>query len=621
MQEVTQNNNDSLEATSATVSTSWREFVTTDSPAEFARIWLDHLLGQLPSVRSAVVLMLRSETGKLVSAAHWPVEHPVDLGLNVVVEAATQRKQAVVLPAGGDSGTETSQLCYPVQVDGQIIALIAIKIAASNEKTLEDSMRQLRWNSSWLELFTRRRRGGAESFQQDELVLLLSIVASALEHGSFQGASMSAVNELATALGCTRVSLGTNAQGFCAVQAVSGTSDFSAKVQLLQAVGRAMDEAVDQQASLVHPNFDKASVLLNKAQQALAGVEEGLGHAVCTLPLPGAGHYFGAITFEWPQDYEFVESQLEQLELIVAVLGPILADKRRAERSWWQLAVETLRNQTVALFGPRHYLRKSFAVVGLLVLLFFSVYHTQYQVTADARLETTVLQAIVAPVDGFIESADVRAGDLITKGQALYQLDDRDLTLEQLRWSSEALQLERQMRDAVALRQPAKVRVLEAQLAQTRAQLALATEQLSRMRATAPFDGVVISGDLSQSLGAPVNRGDILFEIAPLDSYRVALMVDEQDIGSVAVGQEGQVVMRSGSESGLGLLVERVVPLAEPWDGKNVFRVECRLQDVPQYLRPGMEGVGKIDAGQRRLIWIWTHKFTRWLRLSLWEWF
>ena len=149
----------------------------------------------------------------------------------------------------------------------------------------------------------------------------------------------------------------------------------------------------------------------------------------------------------------------------------------------------------------------------------------------------------------------------------------------------------------------------------------MATEQLSRMRATAPFDGVVISGDLSQSLGAPVNRGDILFEIAPLDSYRVALMVDEQDIGSVAVGQEGQVVMRSGSESGLGLLVERVVPLAEPWDGKNVFRVECRLQDVPQYLRPGMEGVGKIDAGQRRLIWIWTHKFTRWLRLSLWEWF
>jgi multidrug efflux pump subunit AcrA (membrane-fusion protein) len=432
---------------------------------------------------------------------------------------------------------------------------------------------------------------------------------------------MSAVNELATALGCTRVSLGTNDQGFCAVQAVSGTSEFSAKVQLLQTVGNAMDEAVDQQASLLHPNFDNTSVLLNKSQQALAGAEEGLGHAVCTLPMPGVGHYFGAITFEWPQEHSFSESELEQLELIVAVLGPILADKRLAELAWWRRAINAIRDQAVSLFGPRHYVRKSFAGVVILTLLFFSVYHTEYKVTADARLESTVLQAIVAPVDGFVESGDVRAGDLITKGQALYHLDDRDLTLEQLRWSSEALQLERQMRDAVALRQPAKVRVLEAQLSQARAQLALATEQLSRMRAVAPFDGVVISGDLSQSLGAPVNRGDILFEIAPLDSYRVALMVDEQDIGSIAVGQQGKVVMRSGSESGLRFVVERVVPLAEPWDGKNVFRIECSLQDAPEYLRPGMEGVGKIDAGQRRLIWVWTHKFTRWLRLSLWEWF
>jgi RND family efflux transporter MFP subunit len=621
MQEGSKNNTGTISAPPEMAPAPWREFVTTDSPAEFARIWLQHLLSQLPSVESAVVMMLRSETGKLVSAAHWPAERPVDLALNAVVEAATQRKQAVVLPLAEESGAEASQLCYPVEIAGQVIALTAVKLATADEQLLENGMRQLRWSSSWLELFYRRRHGGSVSSQQDELVLLLSVVASALEHSSFQGASMSAVNELAAALGCTRVSLGTNSKGFCAVQAVSGTSDFSGKVQLLQSVGRAMDEAVDQQASVLHPNFDDASVLLNNAQQELAGAEEAAGHAVCTLPLPGAGYYFGALTLEWPEGHSFSESELEQLELIVVVLGPILEDKRRAELSWWRRALDAMRNQAVSLFGPRYYVRKSFAVVTVLILLFFSFYHADYQVTADARLESTVLQAIVAPVDGFVESADVRAGDLISAGQALYQLDDRDLKLEQLRWSSEALQLERQMRDAVALRQPAKVRVLEAQLEQARAQLALANEQLGRMRATAPFDGVVISGDLSQSLGAPVNRGDILFEITPLDEYRVALMVDEQDIGSLAVGQEGKVVLRSGSESGLGLVVERVVPLAEPWDGRNVFRVECRLQDVPDYLRPGMEGIGKVEAGQRRLIWIWTHKFTRWLRLALWEWF
>ena len=621
MQEVNQNPDESAGNAAAMASAPWREFVTTDSPARFARIWLTHVLTQLPSVESAVVLMLRSETGKLVSAAHWPEERPVDLALNAVVEATTQREQAVVLPLAGETGSKSALLCYPVSLGGQLSALIAVKLATADEQVLEDSMRQLRWNSSWLELFYQRRRGGADSAQQDELVLLLSIVASALEHRSFQGASMSAINEIATALGCTRVSLGNNDKGFCEVQAVSGTSDFSAKVQLLQAVGCAMDEAIDQQSSLVYPNFDDTSVLLTKAQRELADIEEGLGHAVITLPLPGRENYFGAITLEWPGDHPFSEAQLEQLELIVAVLGPILEDKRQAESPWWRKARQSLASQAQALFGPRYYVRKTVAVIGLLVLVFFSLYHTEYQVTADARLESTVLQAIVAPVDGFVETAQVRAGDLISQGQPLYQLDDRDLKLEQLRWSSETLQLERQMRDAVAVRQPAKVRVLEAQLEQARAQLALANEQLSRMRAVAPFDGVVISGDLSQSLGAPVSRGDILFEITPLDDYRVALMVDEQDIGSIAVGQQGKVILRSGSESGLGLIVDRIVPLAEPWDGRNIFRVECRLQDIPDYLRPGMEGVGKVEAGQRRLIWVWTHRFTRWLRLSLWEWF
>jgi hypothetical protein len=37
-------------------------------------------------------------------------------------------------------------------------------------------------------------------------------------------------------------------------------------------------------------------------------------------------------------------------------------------------------------------------------------------------------------------------------------------------------------------------------------------------------------------------------------------------------------------------------------------------------LRPGMEGIAKVDTGRRKLFWIWTHKFVDWLRLTLWTW-
>jgi hypothetical protein len=33
-----------------------------------------------------------------------------------------------------------------------------------------------------------------------------------------------------------------------------------------------------------------------------------------------------------------------------------------------------------------------------------------------------------------------------------------------------------------------------------------------------------------------------------------------------------------------------------------------------------MEGVGKIAAGSRKLVWIWTHPLVDWLRLAAWKW-
>ena len=60
---------------------------------------------------------------------------------------------------------------------------------------------------------------------------------------------------------------------------------------------------------------------------------------------------------------------------------------------------------------------------------------------------------------------------------------------------------------------------------------------------TAPFDGIIVSGDLSQSLGSPVERGQVLFEVAPLDGYRIVLRVDERDIPYVALGQRGELAV------------------------------------------------------------------------------
>jgi hypothetical protein len=136
----------------------------------------------------------------------------------------------------------------------------------------------------------------------------------------------------------------------------------------------------------------------------------------------------------------------------------------------------------------------------------------------------------------------------------------------------------------------------------------------------APFDGVVIKGDLSQSLGAPVRRGDILLTVAPLDQYRLVIEVDERDIPAVKVGQPGRIALGALSDRALEFRVARVTPVATTREGRVFYEVEGALAEAPPTLRPGLQGVAKITAGERPLAWIWTHRALEWMQLTLWSW-
>ena len=136
----------------------------------------------------------------------------------------------------------------------------------------------------------------------------------------------------------------------------------------------------------------------------------------------------------------------------------------------------------------------------------------------------------------------------------------------------------------------------------------------------APFAGVVVSGDLSQSLGAPVEQGQVLFEVAPLQDYRVKLQADERDIGVIQIGQKGDLILNSLPEKHFPLTVERITPVSTAKEGRNYFLVEAKLDKVSEHLRPGMEGFSKINIDRRKLIWIWTHDLLDWVRLWLWSW-
>ncbi len=560
----------------------------------------------------------------------WPAGSPPDPALLSAAHAAMRAGRATLQP--GPQGV--TRLAYPVQLDGAAVAAAAFDIAGGpNTSDARQAMRQVQWAVAWLRDW-RRRRDAVEARRINErTTLALDLLAAALEEQHFAASCRVAVTELATRFACERVSIGFSRRHRSEVVAISHTAQFGRSMNLVRMLADVMDEAIDQHGPVLHPSPQAGEpaaggpdtevsetdvALATRAHAALAGAH-GAG-VVLTVPLFVRDRFAGAVVFERSSDRPFDQTTVDLAEAVVAILAPALIDKREAERSLPAVIADRVAAQAIHLFGLGYWGRKLSLAAIAIVLAFCAFARGPYRVAAEARVEGAVQRALVAPFDGFIAAASVKAGDTVHAGQTLASLDDRDLVLERLRWVTERQQHMAEYDQALSRGNRADAGRFHALADEASAQTRLIDEQLIRTQIDAPFDGLVVSGDLSQSIGAPARRGDVLFEIAPLDDWRVVLRVPESQIADVVPGQHGKLLVAALPDVALPITVLRIVPVAEPHDGKTVFRVDAALEATTPRLRPGMEGLGEIDAGRGRLVWIWFRSLLHWVRVESWAW-
>ncbi|MDO6823780.1 efflux RND transporter periplasmic adaptor subunit [Marinobacter sp. 1_MG-2023] len=257
---------------------------------------------------------------------------------------------------------------------------------------------------------------------------------------------------------------------------------------------------------------------------------------------------------------------------------------------------------------------------ALLAILAVSFLKGDYRISAQATLEGSVQRAVVAPFDGYVNSAPKRAGETVAAGEILAKMDDHELQLSRLQFESKKDEYNRQYRQALGQRDMAQAYIYKSQISQVNAELNLVERKLERSAIRASMDGYIIAGDLSRSLGAPVELGDVLFEVAPLDSYRLVIYVEEQNIAEVRSGAVGHVNLQALPGKELGFAVSKVSPVFEDRANSIVYRVEAILDQQYPALRPGMQGVAKIEVGERSLAWIYFHELYNAVVLWLWKW-
>jgi len=599
----------------------WRQFAEASTPKAFCQSWLPLQCRMLGGVRCAMVLMGPADRGPFTPVAVWP-DAKMNMGhLTRAAERSLRERRGLLVEkdaGAADQFPEDFHVAYPIEVDNKIHGTVVLGVDKSEAGAVQQIMRRLHWGAAWLEVLIRRSEAQKSEQANERLQDVLDLAASAVEHESFHAAAMAFVTRMADSLGCDRVSIGFRSRGHARVTAMSHSAEFGKQTNLVRDIGAAMDEAIDQQAAIVYPIPADAVPVASRSHGELVR-QHGSG-AVCTIPIEIKGKYQAALTLERPGDRPFASEEVDLLQTAADLAGPMLFIKRIEERWLIRKALDALARQLKRLLGPGYLVRKLVVLAIVALVVFFSIYTVEYRVTAPTSLEGTVQRVVAAPFDGFIKESSIRPGDFVQAGTLLGVLDDRDLRLERVKWSTEKEQYIKQYNEALAEHDRPQIRILRAKIGQADAQLALLEEQLTRTRIVAPFDGVVISGDLSQSLGAPVERGQVLFEVTPLDAYRVIAEVDERDIGAVSVGQQSDLMLSSMPGEVFPFVVEKITPVTTAEEGRNYFRVEGALEQASPRLRPGMEGVGKIRIDRRKLIWVWTHEAVNWLRLQLWRW-
>jgi RND family efflux transporter MFP subunit len=595
----------------------WQKFRNASGPDEFVEAWLALLCRQVPGIIAGVAVLGEPDVGPFTPVAYWPDKSVVGISLSAIAEKSIAQRQGAVMSRGPEAEQPVRQIAQPLIVDERLYGVCAISYA-SNEGAANEIMRKVQWAAGWLEVLLRRQMQADDHELRERNNIAFDMLAVVLDNKGIAAASTALVTELALRLGCDPVSVGFVRHRRCSIMSVSHAADFSKKLNLIKDIGAAMDEAVDQRAIILYPSRESWEYRVGREHEQLAREHKSGG--VLTVPLQFDHKPIGAITFIKPAGEEFDEATVDLCDAVAAVVGPVLEEKRRNDRNILFKLWESLGRQLRRLFGPRYFGRKLATVIFAALAAYFSFAMTDYAVTSPAIVRGTIQRTVVAPFSGYVASENVRAGEKVRQGDTLAKLDDQDITLERLRLSTSRQQRVTEYDRALGKHERAEAAIIKTQIEQTDAQLKLIDEQLRRTRLIAPFDGFVVQGDLSQSIGGAVERGQELFRIAPLDTYRVVIEVDESDIGDVEVGQTGVLRVASLPQEPMTYRVQRITALSTQKDGRNFFQVEAALDKPSEGLRPGMEGIAKTAVDRRLLIKSYTAKMIDWAYLTLWRW-
>ncbi|MBP6782922.1 MAG: HlyD family efflux transporter periplasmic adaptor subunit [Verrucomicrobiales bacterium] len=473
--------------------------------------------------------------------------------------------------------------------------------------------RMLAWIAVPEALFAQRKlRLERDTYRDglDQACFFLDTLHRSGSAPSYARGMQALAEDLRQFVGADRVAIGLGTPMRCKAAALVPASKFDQNSEALVKTSQLMREAIAVGCSIGWP-VEAVPVRpgANLAGDQGALLETMKARAVtCHLLRDLEGKGIGAWVCWWesvptPEKWDLAE-----------VLSPHLAATARLIRLARPAGIAGLLQSAGSKTKRSRYL-----VFASLAIVFAGAMFLKmpYKLRVSCWIDPAVKRQVAAPFDGILSRALVEPGSTVTKDQVLAELDGKEIEWKLADVRSRLNALTKRRDQALAAENMPDSQIAALEIATLEVERDLLHYQRDHLTVRSPIDGLVLTGDLDESEGVPVQRGQRLFDIAPIRSFSVRLAVPAGEARHVAPGMEVRIRLEAETDFRKVATLETIEPISSIHESKNVFLGTTTLRETEEALRPGMRGKARIVAGSKRLGWILFHRPLDWLRLRL----
>jgi multidrug resistance efflux pump len=231
-----------------------------------------------------------------------------------------------------------------------------------------------------------------------------------------------------------------------------------------------------------------------------------------------------------------------------------------------------------------------------------------YRVSCECEIQPVLRRFVAAPYQGILEKTFVESGDVIETDHVVAHLDGRQLRMELSGLRAEFAGARKRRDSALAQGDVALSQIASSEMKRHNSKIEILEQNLTNLEVRSPIAGIVISGDLEKVEGAPVEMGQTLFEIAPLDQMLAEIGIPESEIQYVKAGMQVDIKLNAFPFKTWTGIVEQIHPRTEIINDESVFVAQVKLSNEENQLRPGMKGSAKIKTKSAPIGWNLFHQ-------------